>query len=754
VPLPSVTSSPIHLGSIALVALTKQLKEVQVVALKPVLAQDADKLTYNVDADPESKTATGFDILRKIPMLSLDADDNLQLNGSGNFRVLINGKSSSLFLYNLSDAFKNLSASAIKTIEVLTVPPSKYEAQGTGGIINITTYKKSIGGYNGGINVRVSSPQAFSLSSSLTVNTGKFGFSGNVGYNNSTNPTNKSFFSRQDKIRQDRLEQTGVSNNDNRSQNAGGEISYELNSRNLITASYSLNTGRSANNFNQRVTLFNAAGQPVEVRRNLNTGTGKLYGNDIGLDYQHNAKKNDAQQLTLSYRRSNSTNSSMTDFILQSLVNNKNRANTTNSEDGFNEQTFRADYVQPISKHTLELGASSIIRKNSSDYFYKNEDTVTGALVLDTSRSNIFNYREDIYAAYTSLSLKIGKWGVRAGVRLEQAKVDARFVSSRTFAARDYQNLIPNITLSRQLKGISMIKLSYTQRINRPNLDYLNPYIDLTDPWNISYGNPGLQPTVGHVFNAAYNTFIKKTSFNIGFFHQFTNNSVQEFTTLGADTIARTTFGNIGQNRNYTLSLNGTTTVFKKLGLNLNSAANYVQYTSIINGKPYNNEGLTYHLSGSANFRSKGWRVSGNASYNTPNVFLQGRSAGYLSNSFSVNRQFSKNNKASVGISVTSPFRAYRRSYTEVNDPAFYLFRESYSVMRRYHLSFNYRFGKVQSDTKRKKPGIEYDYVKASEQNDSTRLNFLMPPVFIEDGFLMPPVFIEDSRPKAEGKKE
>ncbi|MBD0299281.1 MAG: carboxypeptidase regulatory-like domain-containing protein, partial [Nitrososphaera sp.] len=219
VPLPSFTSSPIDLGSIALVALTKQLKEVQVIALKPVLAQDADKLTYNVDADPESKTATGFDILRKIPMLSLDADDNLQLNGSGNIRVLINGKSSSLFLYNLSDAFKNLSASAIKTIEVLTVPPSKYEAQGTGGIINITTYKKSIGGYNGGINVRVSSPQAFSINSSLTVNTGKFGFSGNVGYNNSTNPTNKSFFSRQDKIRHDRLEQTGVSNNDNRSQN-------------------------------------------------------------------------------------------------------------------------------------------------------------------------------------------------------------------------------------------------------------------------------------------------------------------------------------------------------------------------------------------------------------------------------------------------------------------------------------------------------------------------------------------------------
>lgn len=694
--VPAFTSSSVNLGTISLVSTINQLKEVKIAAQKPIVEQDIDKLTYNVDVDPESKTTSAFEILRKVPLLTIDADDNLQLNGNYNYRILVNGKSSSLFFGNQSDAFKNLSASAIKAIEVITVPPSKYEAQGVGGIINIITYKKSIGGYNGGINLQASSPRGFSTNGNITANKGKIGFSGNFSYNTNTSPTTSSSLSRQDKINQSWLEQTGSGKSNYSFLNIGSEVTFELNNYNLITASYGSNSGNSVNNFNQDIGLFNAAHEVVEHYRQLNRSNSKQSGNDFSVDYQHSFKKNDAQQLTLSYNWNNSNDGSMSDFNLQPHENYKSQASTTNNDDGFNEQTFRIDYVQPIKKHLLEAGVNAILRESSSNYFYKSLDTLTGAFVQDSSLSDDFRYTEDIYAAYFSLNLKMGKWSLKSGARIEQAKVDAHFISSRTFAGKNYLNLIPNITLSRQLKGISVIKLSYTQRINRPNLDYLNPYVDISDFWDISYGNPNLQPAISHVFNVNYNTVIKRSSINISFFHQFTNNSIQQFTTVGVDTIARTTFGNIGKNKSYNLSVNGNTTVFKKLSINVNSKADYIQYTSIINGKPHTNEGFLYNAFGSANLRLKNWSISGNMSYTAPNILVQGRTSGYITNGITVNKYFFKNNKANITFSVSSPFRKLHHSLTEINDETFYMLRESNSTIRRYSLSFNYRFVRVQ----------------------------------------------------------
>lgn len=304
-----------------------------------------------------------------------------------------------------------------------------------------------------------------------------------------------------------------------------------------------------------------------------------------------------------------------------------------------------------------------------------------------------------------SLNLNMGKWRLKAGGRLEQAHLDAAFLSSGTLAVQDYLNLVPSFTLSRQLKGNSTLKLAYTHRIQRPNLYYLDPYTDLTDPYNISYGNPSLQPALAQVFNLAYSIFKKKTALNFSMVHQFTNNAIQQFTVLEADTIARTTFGNIGRNQNTSFSLGLHTTLFKKLGINLNGAANYIEYTSTIRGKTGSNKGFTYNTTGSANLRLKTWRISSSISYNAPNILAQGRTASYVSNSVTVNKYFLKNNNANLGFSVSSPFREHRRSYTEIDNPGFYQLRSSSTVIRRFSLSLNYRFVKVQGNSTRHTPG-------------------------------------------------
>ncbi|MBF8963123.1 TonB-dependent receptor [Pontibacter sp. FD36] len=717
-PLPAFTGTTIDLGRLALVSSAKQLKEVQIVTEKLLVEQDIDKLTYNVDADPESQTMTALDMLRKVPLLSLDAEDNIKLNGNSNYRVLVNGKTSSLFVRSPKDVFRSMPASTIKSIEVITNPPSKYEAEGVGGIINIITHKKNIGGYNGSVNAQVSSPRGSNFGGYLTAKVGKAGFSGYFGTGSYYSPANSNNLYREDNIRQTVLQQVGESRNDNTYQYASGEFSYEMDTLNLFTANFSMNMNNGNNTLAQRVDLFNSTGALTQAYTRLNNGNFTWRGSDFGADYQRTFKKNKDQLFTLSYRLSNSGNGSGSDFILDPVLNFNGQVSQTDNDGSSVEHTMQADYVQPIKKHTLEFGVKTILRLNSSDYFYSNQNPETGNFVIDENLTNSFDYRQDIYAAYTSLSLKKGDWGLKTGARLEETKIDANFKSSGTVATPDYFNLIPNITLSRKLKGASTMRLSYTQRIERPSLYYLNPYVNQIDPRNISFGNPKLDPATNNVFNLAYNTFVKGTSVNASIFHNFTNNSIQSYTTLGADTVARTTYGNIGRNQTYGFSLSGNTTLFKKLSINLNSTTNYVKLTSVIDGVPQNNEGFTYNVFGYSSYRfDKGWRASGNIGYYSSRILLQGRSAGYIWNSLSVSKQFLKDNKATLSFSVNSPFQKNRRFVNEINDPRFTQVQENFNVMRRYSVAFNYRFGKLKGDIARKKRGIKNDDVKAGEQS-------------------------------------
>jgi outer membrane receptor protein involved in Fe transport len=694
--LPYFTSATLHLGTITLAPTTAPLAEVQVLTQKQLVEHDLDKITYHVEDDPESNLLNTLDMLRKVPLLTVDADDNLQLNGNGHYQILVNGKRSSLLAGNPGEVLRGLPASAVKKVEVVTNPGARYEAAGATGIINIVTHQKSLSGYNGSLNLGAKSPAGYVAGGYLRAATGKFGFSGRYTTTTTTSPANRSNLLREDQARQNRLLQTGESSGNNQSQSLGSELSYEPNPQALITARYNRNRSHSAHDFEQQAQQLNTRGEITEAYRNLNQGKNQGRGQDLGLDYQRSFRRNDQQQLSLSFNLICSANKSTADFVLQPLLHYTGRESTTSNEDDAREYSAQADYVQPIGKQTLELGLKSIFQENRSDYFYKNRDSGTGALVPDPSQSNNFDYRQAIQAAYVSFSWRKGNWGLKSGLRLEETRLNARFRSSGTQATPEYRNLFPHFALSRQLKGSSTVKLSYSQGIERPGLFYLNPYADRTDPLNISYGNPDLGPATTHVFNLEYNTFVQGFSANAGVFHNFTTNTIQDFTTLGADSVARTTYGNLGRSQNYGFSVSGNATPFRKLSLNLNSSTQYVAFTSALEGRPQRNAGFTYNLRGSAGYRfGKNWRASGNLTYNSANVLLQGRTGGYTWSSLTLNKEFWKNKKASVSLSVRSPFQKNRRTVSEVYGSAFYQRRDSYAVVRQYSLSFTYRFRKL-----------------------------------------------------------
>jgi ferric enterobactin receptor len=694
--LPPLISGPLDLGTIYLTPTATQLQEVQVTAQRPLIEQNHDKTTYNVELDPEVNLLSTLDMLSKVPMLSVDADDNIMLNGQENYQILINGRRSALFTSSPGEVLKSLPASSIKQIEIFTNPPARFEASGTGGVINIITHKRSISGYNGSVNLVAGHPESYNGSASLTATAGKVGVTGRYSNNYTNRPGNSSSFYRVDHLRDSRLEQTSTGSGTGKGQNMAGELTWELSPYDQLTASFGMNSNNSSSNNTQQVNQLNASSETTASYQNINNSQNGGNSKDIGLSYQRSFKKNDMRSLSFDLIMNDSDNESATDFTLQPLVNYTGRQSVTQSRDLYREYNLQADYVQPLGKQSLEVGIKSILEESSSDYFYKNLEQETGTFVLDPGMSNSFDYRQDLHAAYASLHLRSKKWSLRTGLRMEETLLSANFRSSATRAQQRYRNLFPNVTITRMLKESGNLRLSYSQRIQRPGLYDLNPYIDATDPLNISYGNPDLKPATSHVLQLEYSKFIKTTSLNASLTHHFTNNAIQNFTTLGEDSVARSTFGNLGRDRRYSFSLGSNTTLFSKLTLNANAMANYVMYRSEIEGNEQLREGFTYNGRANASYRlGKTWRASGNITYTSPNVLVQGRTAGYTFSSLSLSKNFLKDGKASLALSVRSPFQKYRRSVSEVDEPAFYQFRESFSIMRQYSIAFNYRFGKL-----------------------------------------------------------
>ncbi|MCX2741781.1 outer membrane beta-barrel protein [Pontibacter anaerobius] len=707
---------PADLGKLPIASSAKQLQEVEVTAEKMLISQDIDKISYNVEFDPESKTLTALDMLRKVPMLSLDSEENIQLNGSRNYKVLVNGRNSTLFARNPKDVFKSMPANSIKRIEVITDPPAKYDAEGIGGIINVVTHNETSNGYNGSVSLTQSWPGSRFGSGNIKAKVGKFGISAYGGVSDFNTPVQNSYFERFDKNTGTELLQRSNGSSESRYKYFDSEMSYEIDTLNLLSAKFSVYGGNWGQLGLQTVEQLSAAGVRTQAF-NRNQSTNEYWKNmDAGLDYQHTFKRNKEQLLTLSYKIGNNGSEDKTSLNFENIVNYRGPLDTRTVNEGRSiEQTMQVDYVHPVKKHTLEVGAKTILRDNGSDYFYRNLNPESNTFEEVPELSNEFDYNQDIYAAYTSASLRYDKWGIRAGTRLEQTVVDAHFKSSGSVAEQDYLNLIPSLTLTRTLKNMATLKLSYTQRIERPSLWYLNPYVNRQNEKAVSFGNPNLKAATSHVFSLAHSMFKNSNSLNSTLTHTFTNNAIQSYTIFTpADSVTTTTYGNIGRNGTTTLSLNGNSTLFKKLSLSLNGSFSYSQLSGNIEGKDLENSGVSGYMYSYISYRfEKNWRASMNGGYYAPRVLLQGRSNGQFWSGFSVSKDFLKDEKASISLSVNNPFSKYFTGYSDISGQNFDQRSEYTYQRRRINIGFSYKFGKLKEDIKRTKRGIKNDDLKS-----------------------------------------
>ena len=702
----------LELGIINLSSKTNQLKEVIVLADKPIIKQEVDKISYDLQADPESKTSNVMEIMRKVPLISVDGDDNIMLKGDANYKILINGKPSSMMERNAKDILKSMPASSIQNIEVITNPPAKYDAEGIAGIINIITNKKVDNGYNGSINMSHRFPAGGpGTGGSTTFKQGKFGISAYGGINASVTPLINNTLSRSTSgTNGSNLSQISSRESEGNNGYFGSELSFEIDSLNLISGQLNIN-GNTNESKNYQLSLLN--GQSGILQSYNLDGNNKANGSgiDAALNYQLGFRKSKARLLTFSYRYyayRNKQNNQINSFNPYNYpIADYNQFNNG----GTAEQTFQIDYIHPFKKITIEAGVKAIQRKNDSNFQFSELSSSSGLFEINPDRTNAFNNTQDVLGAYNTYQYNLKNWGFKAGFRVEQTVSDANFISGEAQIRQQYLNLIPSVNINRKFKNMSSITFGFSQRIQRPGIYQLNPFVDRSNPNFESTGNPNLHPTIGSNYSLAYSKS-KKGSINFMIGYQNFTDLIMPVSLFDPITyISKNSYDNTGRARLLTANLNVNYPFTKKLSFSFNGGLAHGRVRGIVNNILVKNEGLMYNFSSSGSLRfEKGWRLNASVNVNGPNLSLQGTSNSYIGSSFSINKDLIKD-KLSFSAAANNPFRKYRTNIRESFGPDFFQTSNFQTFYRSFNTSLNYRFGKLKSTIKKNTRGIKNDDV-------------------------------------------
>jgi ferric enterobactin receptor len=711
------TTTEIRLGTIYLGVQSGSLKEVVVVANRPLVKQGLGQITYDIQADPESKASSLLDMMRKIPYLSVDGDGNILLKGNTSYRILLNGKPSSMMERNPKEVLRSIPASTIVRIEVITTPPAKYEAEGLAGIINIVTTKRVADGYNGSVNVYQRFPAGGpGIGTAFAFKEGRFTLSGYAGRSIFDIPLTDNTYARNTKgSNPTALSQLSTRESDSRSGYIGTEISWEIDSLNLISGQINTNSVKANNETIQRSLLNDIAG-PKERYNLTNDFFNRGIGSDAALNFQHSFKRNRSRLLTFSYRHFNFKNDTRTDVSLSDKLNIALPDFQQRNNEYFGENTVQADYVHPIKNWVIEAGAKGIWRNNTSNFRYSAFNSATNAYELVPSFSNDYDYAQNVYAAYNNYQFAKNKWSMSVGLRFEKTVVEADFISTGTRVEQDYFNVIPSGAINYNLKN-GGLNLGFSQRLRRPNIFRLNPYIDRSNPNVETSGNPNLRPVLLNDIQIGY-SYSKKISLNIGFGYSFFNKlDLRVFSFDPVTNITRSTFENIGEGNRIGVDINIDYPLTQKLNLNINGNIAHFTLKGVVNQVPITNRWLTYFASPSLGYNfNKGWRAGTNMTIISQNPSsFQGTSNAFITSSFYVNKSL-LNNKFTLSAAVNNPFTKFRDNITDIEGPDFDERRLTREYFRQISFSVNYRFGQLKGGVTRSKRSIFNDDVSSRKE--------------------------------------
>ncbi|RYY28862.1 MAG: TonB-dependent receptor [Sphingobacteriaceae bacterium] len=705
----SATAVNVPLGSIIIASTQNQLKGVTVVGRAATVENRIDKMVYNAGNDLTAQGGVAIDVLKKVPMVSVDVDGNVELQGNANVRFLINGKPSSIFGASLSDALQAIPASQIKSIEVITSPGAKYDATGTGGIINIILKDSKVEGFNGSVNLSAGT-RLENGSVNLNMRKGNFGVNAFVSGNTQINVHTLTANDRLSYNNAGNITTHLLQNGDNATARSGYNSGINFNWS--ITPKDDLTAGISANHFGNRSNGLTYQDQtvqqvgilnPISDLMSLRNSNSRFSANsvDYSLSYKKTFKK-EGQELDVLLTSSNGKNSSS---FFQQQSYQPTRYNTTGSQSNNpgkdREINFSIDYTHPFTKtFIVETGVKGVFEKINNQVA---TDTLSGSdYVPNANQTYGFNYNRQIYAYYLSAQFNLFHdfISAKAGLRDEFTTATADFANT---TLPNYNILAPSAVLSHNLDETQTIKISYSYRIQRPNYGDLNPFYNISDPHNISTGKPDLKPEIGNNYELGYNkSFTKGANIYAGLFYRHNTNDIQAYTTqfdslnIGGTKytdVFLTRRDNIGTETTTGINLYGSVPVTEVF--NLRSNMFFGDRVSTNPGNP-TVRGFTYRINLNASYNFKHNLVAevfGN--YNASQRTIQGTRPSFAFYNFALRKQF-LDKKASIGLTAANPFNKYVNQHSVLMGDTFYQTSLRQVQLRSFGISLSYKFGKLE----------------------------------------------------------
>lgn len=673
------------------------LTEVIISGKKPLVQHKGDKLIYNATSDISNKAGSATDVLRKVPLLTVGSDGEVKMRGNGNIKVLLNGLSSGIMVKNLKDALKMIPASTIQSVEVMTSPSAKYEAEGAAGIINIIT-KKTITGTNGNLDLSAGNLEQ-SANASLNIAREKLDFNLNLNtvHERERHTTALSRTSLQDNQPAGMLYQRNDATRHDRGIFAGAGIAFRPDTTQKIGADLSWWHG----NWPGKSTLYNFYNDKngtAEYNQHSKTAEGSHYF-ELAINYQ---KKFSRKNQELQLRGLAGSTKDKSDYTTNQYdLSGVNFFRETGPNHGKAWDTdFQADYIHPLNpsgSSLLETGARFSRTSSSSVYTVFNNMTQPGStdLLQVPSRSDAMNYFRNIYAAYISLKFETaGNWTFRPGLRFEGTQLSGNFRSAiPAFNAR-FNNWVPSMLIVKKLNESHEFKLAYTERIRRPWIWDLNPYVNASDPRNLVSGNVFLRPEKTRMLEAGHN-YNAQAGFtlNSSIYYSSNSDAIESLTTVDSLGISRTMPKNIaankrlGSNVNVSLqpadkwTISGGLEVyrawFKSPALGVNNTATF--YSTQLN--------VSYEISGN-------YTVQASGDYNNGWVSLQGKNSANWFYRVSAQKQF-WDKKASILVSFNNPFQPALPQHSTLSAPTFRSTANSRYYNQSFSISFSWKFGSI-----------------------------------------------------------
>ena len=692
----------IKIGSIKLKQQSKNLNVVEVKAEKSMMQMDIDKRVFNVEKNTTTSGGSAADVLQNVPSVAVDLDGNVSLRGKGNVTILIDGRPSTMLGSDVAAALQSLSASSIESVEVITNPSSKYDAQGMSGIINIITKRDKKFGLNGVGTIGIGTLNKYNGSVNLNLKNNKWNvfLNANGRINNTYNYATINRSNKNDVIRSDSYE-------DNDKYRFGGMASigaeYTFSKQNVVMFTQSLNRMRFGSDANTRYEVYNGSLQTLLQDRHGNFDGGPI-STTSALNFKHKFKQ-PKQEITadLSYshtwmKREQDYATTTTNFLIMPPMNIVSQLNQNAPGQGnMNNFTGMIDYTMPMfhGKGKLDAGLKTQISHfDNSNTPTKNYGDPTYT-TTDTSMKSDYNYNMRIDAAYINMANTKGKWGYQAGLRLENATYRG---TTNIYSVLNYENnflnLFPTTYISYQVSPNQTFYLSYSRRTNRPGFRDMMPFLDLSNPQDSSMGNPNLKPEFIHNAELNFNKqFEKGHQLMFSTYYQYTENLIEKYRVFYSDGTSFTQPQNLNKGETFGAELTGKLQISKPWDASFNFNLFKTNIINNVISQAVNTNGTSWFTKVNTTYKlNQGSSIQLNANYEAPKVTAQGRTQEVYWIDLAYKANF-WNSKGSVTLSISDILNT--RKYTNIYDYSNY-YQVNYRdrETRIANVTFTYRIGK------------------------------------------------------------